>query len=241
MSGKRREDVHEKDIQSLKYFDKLLPLLERLHEVGCQRDKAGNRELHFDQYCMMVLLFLFNPVVRSLRAIQQASELKKVQKKLGCGRLRWLAQRSHRRFEPERLKEIIAELGMQLEPVGRDPLLKDVRHTIPSWTARCLKGLPLLMQAAAEDPRAAKYKAKWRLHFQFEVERYIPRRSSDCGRGRKADERAVSNGMIEPGRCYVKDRGYAKFTLFNAIHGETAITSAAYATTAICRFSKSVR
>jgi IS4 transposase len=35
---------------------------------------------------MMVLLFLFNPVVSSLRAIQQATELKKVQKKLGCSR-----------------------------------------------------------------------------------------------------------------------------------------------------------
>src|SRR5512145_1264480 len=113
MSGKRREDVHEKDIQGLKYFDKLLPLLERLHEVGCGRDKAGNRELHFDRYCMLVLLFLFNPVARSLRAIQQASELKKVQKKLGCGRasLGSLSEATDV-FEPERLKEIIAELGM---------------------------------------------------------------------------------------------------------------------------------
>jgi hypothetical protein len=36
--------------------------------VGCQRDKAGNRELFMDQYCSLVLLFLFNPCVRSLRA-----------------------------------------------------------------------------------------------------------------------------------------------------------------------------
>ncbi len=52
--------------------------------VGCQRDKAGNRTLHFDQYCLLVLLFFFNPVVRSLRAIEQASQLRKVQRKLGC-------------------------------------------------------------------------------------------------------------------------------------------------------------
>ena len=39
-----------------------------------------------DQYCMLVLLYLFNPIVSSLRAVQQASELKKVQKKLGCER-----------------------------------------------------------------------------------------------------------------------------------------------------------
>ena len=67
MAGKKREEVHEKDVQGLEYFDKLRPLLERLHEVGCERDKAHNRDLHFDQFGMMVLLFLFNPVVSSLR------------------------------------------------------------------------------------------------------------------------------------------------------------------------------
>ena len=112
MGGKRRDDVREEDVTGLKYFDKLAPLLARLHEVGCQRDKAGNRKLHYDQYCMLVLLFLFNPVVRSLRAIEQASELRKVQRKLGCQRasLGSLSEATDV-FLPERLKEIIAELG----------------------------------------------------------------------------------------------------------------------------------
>jgi hypothetical protein len=225
VAGNKREEVRDEDVTGLKYFDKLQPLLKRLHKVGCERDKAGNRQLHFDQYCMLVLLFLFNPVVRSLRAIQQASELKKVQKKLGCGRasLGSLSEATDV-FQPQRLKEIIAELGMQLEPVGRDPRLKDVRHTITLVDGTLLKGLPLLMQAAAEDPRAAKYKAKWRLHFQFEVERHIPAKFelTDGASGGKADERAVLERGIEPGRCYVKDRGYAKFALFNAIHGENS-------------------
>ena len=60
-------------------FEQLKPLLERLHEVGCERDKAGNRELHYDEFCLFLLLGLFNPVVDSLRGLQQASELEKVQ------------------------------------------------------------------------------------------------------------------------------------------------------------------
>ncbi len=76
--------ITEKDIVGLKYFHQLSGLLEQLHEVGCEGDNAGNRTLHMDQYCMLVLLYLFNPIVSSLRAVQQASELKKVQKKLGC-------------------------------------------------------------------------------------------------------------------------------------------------------------
>jgi hypothetical protein len=33
--------------------------LARLHDDGCERNTAGNRELHYDQYCMLVLLFLY--------------------------------------------------------------------------------------------------------------------------------------------------------------------------------------
>ena len=60
---RKQEKIQEKDITGLKYFDKLNPLLERLHEEGCERDTAGNRQLHFDQYCMLILLYLFNPIV----------------------------------------------------------------------------------------------------------------------------------------------------------------------------------
>jgi hypothetical protein len=38
------------------------------------RDKAGNRRLHVDQSCTLILLYLFNPVVVSLRSLQPASE-----------------------------------------------------------------------------------------------------------------------------------------------------------------------
>jgi hypothetical protein len=220
MAGKRRADVREEDVTGLKYFDKLAPLLARLHEVGCQRDKAGNRKLHYDQYCMLVLLFLFNPAVRSLRAIEQASELRKVQRKLGCQRasLGSLSEATDV-FLPERLKEIIAELGEQLEPIARDPRLKDVQHTLTLVDGTLMKGLPVLMQAAMPDPRTAKLKAKFRLHTQFDLERGVPVRidvTEGIGKG-EADERAVLARALESGRCYVKDRGYAKFQLFNAI------------------------
>jgi hypothetical protein len=222
MAGKKREDVREEDVTGLKYFDKLAPLLARLHDVGCERDKPGNRKLHFDQYCMLVLLFLFNPVVRSLRAIEQASELRKVQRKLGCQRAS-LASLSEAKdvFQPERLREIIAELGEQLQPIARDPRLKDVQHTLTLVDGTLMKGLPVLLQAALADPRTAKLKAKARLHTQFDLERSVPIRidvTEGISRG-EADERAVLARALETGRCYVKDRGYAKFKLFNEIVG----------------------
>jgi hypothetical protein len=222
MAGKKREDVREEDVTGLKYFDKLAPLLPRLHDVGCQRDKAGNRTLHFDHYCLLVLLSLFNPVVRSLRAIQQASQLRKVQRKLGCLRasLGSLSEATDV-FQPERLKEIIAELGRQLQPLARDPRLRDVEHTLTLVDGTLLKGLPLLVQAGTADLRAAKM-AKVRLHTQFDLARGVPVRidvTEGVSRG-EADERSVLGRALEKGRCYVEDRGYAKFKLFNAIVAE---------------------
>jgi hypothetical protein len=51
--GERK--LRNRDIQGLKYFRKLQPLLARLHSVGIQRDVAGNRNLHMDQYCTLML------------------------------------------------------------------------------------------------------------------------------------------------------------------------------------------
>jgi hypothetical protein len=220
MAGQKRKKVREEDVTGLKYFDKLAPLLARLHDVGCLRDKAGNRKLHFDQYCMLVLLFLFNPVVRSLRAIEQASTLRKVQRKLGCqhASLGSLSEAAGV-FDPEPLKEIIAELGDQLWPIARDPRLKDVQHTLTLVDGTLLKGLPVLIQATLSDPRAAKHEAKVRLHTQFDLERGVPIRidvTEGSGRG-EASERAVLEKVLQSGRCYVDDRGYAKFALFNEI------------------------
>ena len=211
--------LKDKDVRGLKYFDQLLPLLQRLHDVGCQRDTAGNRSLHYDHYCLFVLLFLFNPIVTSLRGLQQASQLKTVRKKLGCPRtsLGSLSE-SVSVFDPQRLKEIIAELGGRLEPIGRDKRLKDIRHTVTLVDATLLSALPAMAEASLLKTTTGSGLVKWRLHTHFEVERHVPARI-DVTRegGGDCDERAVLEQTIESDRLYVKDRGYAKFTLFNRI------------------------
>ncbi|MEN1678159.1 MAG: hypothetical protein AAGJ46_01090 [Planctomycetota bacterium] len=68
----KKAPIRERDVQGVKQLGRLLPLLERLHGVGSERDKAGNRRLHMDQYCTLVLLFFFNPLFTSLRGLQQA-------------------------------------------------------------------------------------------------------------------------------------------------------------------------
>jgi hypothetical protein len=219
-SGRR---IQAKDITGLKYFDELLPLFERLHDDDCARDKAGNRILHYDQYCLMVLVFLFNPICSSLRALQQATGLKNVQKKLGCQRaaLGSLSE-AGTIFDPERLIGIIQELDGRLAQKTsgkpRDKRLAELPGTLTLVDATLITAMPRIMQASVRKRHGESGTVKWRLHTHFEAERYIPSRI-DVTRdgGGDNDERAVMGKTIESDRLYVKDRGYAKFKLFNDI------------------------
>ena len=221
MDGRRKKQdrITEADVSGLKYFDRLAPLLARLHDVGCQRDKAGNRQLHFDQYCMLILLYLFNPIVTSLRGLQQASELAKVQKRLGCSRaaLGSLSE-SAAVFDPQRLQEIVLELGAELKPLGRDPRLRDVPGALAAVDGTLLSALPRLMQASFLKQTTGSGLVKWRLHTHFEVDRGVPTRIEVTPDGGGVhDERAVLERTVQADHTYVMDRGYAKFALFNAI------------------------
>ena len=218
--AKKRDQIRAEDVTGLKYFRRLLPLFERLHDVGCQRDKARNRQLHMDQYCSLILLFLFNPCLRSLRALQQASELKNVQRKLGCGRasLGSLSEATDV-FDPERLREIIHELAEQTRPV-RDVAGKEVRQLLTAVDGSVVQTLSTIAQAAYLKTKQGESRSAWRLHTHFDVERGVPIRIDvTTGRnGGKAEEKNMLRRRLAADHCYILDRWYAQFQLFDEIH-----------------------
>ena len=57
MAAKKKPKVKAKDLQGFKYFKLLNPLLERLHDLGTERDQAGNRQLFFDQYAALLPIY----------------------------------------------------------------------------------------------------------------------------------------------------------------------------------------
>ncbi len=211
MARKNRSNLKEEDLQGFKYFKILGPLLESLHEVGTQRDKAQNRQLFFDQYGALLLLYFFNPILTSLRGIQQASHLGKVQKKLGCrGTSLGSLNEAANVFDAQHLEEIIAELAAR---IPRQTLTRD-QQALKNLTAVDGSLLPALSKMAwalwlDEEHRAAK------MHVAFEVMRGIPVKVTITeGNG---NEKHQLRGMLEPGRLYVVDRGYAEYQLFQDI------------------------
>jgi Transposase DDE domain len=211
--------IRERDIQGLKYLDSLLPLLSSLHEVGCQRDKAGNRQLHYDEYCLLVLLFLFNPVVRSLRALQQASELKNVQKKLGCGRasLGSLSEATDV-FDPQRLEGIIETLLGQVPQTG-DVGRGQVRQRLVAVDGSVIKTLASLAEAAYLRDKNGRTHCGWRFHTHFDLDRRVPTRMevTSALQSGKTDEKQHLRRRLEADCCYVMDRWFGQFALWNEI------------------------
>ncbi len=218
--GADEPKLQASDIEGLEYFEMIAPLLMRLHQDGCKRDKAKQRDLHFDQHCMLVLLYLFNPAITSLIGIQQASELSKVRKKLGCSRtsLGSLSEAS-RVFDSHRLKEIIAELGKDRRAIrGHFEFGKVDNKTITLVDGSLVSAMPNIIQASLLKASEGSGLVKWRLHTHFEVDRYVPTRIDVTpDGGGENDERSVMEQTIQEDRLYVMDRGYAKFTLFNKI------------------------
>jgi Transposase DDE domain len=204
-------------LDGVKFLGRLQPLLERLRRVGCERDRAGNRRLFFDQVAGLILLTFFNPSLKSLRDLQAASRLKQVRKKLGCNEaaLGSLSE-AMRVFDPELLTEIIQELLAKIpDSPAADPRLKELAHVPTAVDGTLLRQLPQITQACF----AARRDRGWKLHTHFEVLRGVPTltRLTDASGQGPASEKAVLRGSLLPDRCYITDRGYEEFSLFNAI------------------------
>jgi len=121
-------------------------------------------------------------------------------------------------FDTERLKEIIAELAAQLEPLDRDARLQSIEPILMLVDGTLISALPSIMEASWRKQNDGSGLVKWRLHTHFEVDRYVPTRIDVTPNGGgEDDERAVLGRTIESDRLYVMDRGYAKFALFNQI------------------------
>lgn len=211
MARKQQPKVTAKDIKGLKYFRILQPFLQRLHEAGTERDRAGNRKLFFDQYGALLLLYFFSPILTSLRGIQQASTLRKVQKRLGCDRVSRgsLSEASHV-FDADLLQEIIGELATQALPLQTGTEAEALKG-LTAADGSLLPALPKMAWAlwVDDEHRAAK------LHLQFDVLKGVPIAATiTAGNGCEHDQLRAA---LQPGRLYVIDRGYAEYQLFQDI------------------------
>jgi hypothetical protein len=211
MANRQRVEFKDADLQGLKYFKILKPLLERLHDSGTARDRANNRRLFFDQYGCLVLLYFFNPIITSLRSIQQASTLAKVQKLFGCERaaLGSLSEAS-RVFDPELLREIIDQLAERAQPLLAGKEAEALRG-LTAVDGSLLRAMPKMAWALWKDESNRAV----RMHIHFDVFKGVPTQATiTAGQGSERDQ---LRAHLQPGGFYVVDRGYRDYDFFQEI------------------------
>jgi hypothetical protein len=212
--------IREEDL-SLVCLGKVLPMLDRLRDCGTRRDRAGNRQFFFDDYCKSVLLFLFNPMIDSLRMLMQAAELPRVCTRLGIKRFSLGSfSESVRVFEPELLEQVIGELVADATKLQVTPELARLKHLLTIVDGTLLATLPKLASTLCHTRKDGKPHHAWRLHMHLPIDLPVPElivRTSGSNR-KECTERQQLRQHLLPGRCYVLDRGFHEASLLNDIH-----------------------
>jgi Transposase DDE domain len=200
-------------LQGQRLVQPALKLIERLHDVGVQRDHAGNRKLFFDQYAALLLMYFCNPALDILRALQQVTGWEKTRQKLGIERtsLGSLSEAA-RIFDAEKLRPILQELAAQAVPlaVGREA---EALRGLIAVDGSIFAALPRMAWALWMDADHRGVK----LHLHFDVLKGVP---ADATLTPAACSEGVAlSGSLQPGCLYVVDRGYVDYELFAKIIG----------------------
>lgn len=216
MAGQRRDRRRQtaesgRRLRSVRLIKPLEKLLRQIHSAGAERDRAGNRKFFYDHYLSLLLLYFVNPALDSMRALQNASNWEQVRRRLGIPRVSLGSlSESATVFDPALVRPILKELAQRARPhfKGREAqALADLTAVDGSVFA----ALPRMAWALWQDAEHRGVK----LHLQFQVSEGVP--SDALLTPAACSEPAALTAMLEPGRLYVGDRGYAGFQLFRNI------------------------
>jgi hypothetical protein len=211
MPDAESEQSAARRLRSVRMIGPLRRLLKQIHAAGTERDRAGNRLFHYDDYLSLLLLYFVNPSLTSLRALQNASNWEQVRKRLRIPRVSLGSlSESVRVFDPALVRPILKELARLARPQfqGREA---EALANLTAVDGSFFAALPRMAWALWMDAEHRGVK----LHLQFHACQGVP---GDALLSKAASsEPAALTSMLEGGRLYVCDRGYASFELFRSI------------------------
>jgi hypothetical protein len=198
-------------LQGQRLVQPVLKAIMRLHNLGAERDRAGNRKLFYDQYLTLVLMYFCTPALESLRSLQQATGWEKTRRKLGIERaaLGSLSEAA-RVFDAQRLRPIVRELAEKALPLSKGRQAEALQG-LTAVDGSIFAALPRMAWALWKDDDHRGVK----LHLHFDVLKGVPADATVTPAA--CSEGAALADALQPGRLYVLDRGYADYALFATI------------------------
>lgn len=207
-----KKEIKSSQVKGAKYLKRIIKQLKEMHDIAVDPLRPNKRKLHMDEYIAMFLMSMFSPVCDSLRSIQRASELKDVCERFGFKRtgVSTLSDAQHV-FDASLLEPIIESLygdivkksSKSKTVLGPEIILVD-GTVIPA-----IKDMLWAAYGNSGDNKAVK------CHFLYNLTHNIPMFTEITSAN--ISEKKVLEGLLESGKCYVMDRGYAKHALMQKI------------------------
>jgi hypothetical protein len=216
--------VKQEDLSCLGIVRQILPYRNWLAErAAVDETEHGNTRLRQIDVLLVLLAGFFNPAVRSLRLIEQLSQLPWVRGHLAVKKAaRSTLSDALKRFDPQALVPLIEQLMQEipaLEKMSRvDREVRDLLgacREIIAADGSMFSAASDVVWALNQGGRGGKSQAV-RMNLQLDVERFFPVDLSISG-SEQGSEPAAYLGRLLSGVIYLVDRNYVHFGFINAV------------------------
>lgn len=204
--AQRPPAVTEAELRNWKLLEsfqrRLQPVLEQAPPTPTEQDPR--RKLLPADYFSLLLFGLFNPVLKTTRALCAATAFKRMQAEVcrGTVSLGSFSEMQHL-VDPELLAGLLRSLAAEAQPVFGDERVRAHVEELIAVDGSLLPALPRMAWALWQD---AQHRAG-KLHLEFAVWRNVPVEFTvTAGNG---SERAAWKEKLRAGVCYVNDRHYS--------------------------------
>lgn len=170
-----------------------------------------NRVVFYDDLVMAYLMAFFHPTVRSLRTLDDLSQVPAMARRLSTDRLcRSTISDANALFDAQLLEPIIEHLRARVPHLRqRDPQLAELLKQVIAVDGTLFTVAADVAWALRQRRPNGKGRATVRLNLKLDCAAGLPEGVAVSGAG--VSETQAAAAMIEPGCIYVQDRGYVDF------------------------------
>lgn len=170
-----------------------------------------NRKLYFDDLLIALLVAFFNPVARSLRGVEDASQMPGINKHLDIAAIkRSTASDALAAFDPQLLVPLIAHLRRQITPhqeTHANPSLQGMLNRLLAYDGSYFRTAADVGWALRErHGKNQRLRGRVRLNLHMSVRDGLPVCVSWAGDGDPGEHVAILDG-VQAGQIVVADRG----------------------------------
>lgn len=218
MARTPRPKPKEDQLKCLALVRAVTPLIRRLDDAS--HPVHGNVQLQITDALVVLLAAFFNPTVRSLRLIEQLSQMSWVQGHLNVQRIcRSTLSDAFERFDPQHLFPLIQGLMKQV------PHLQRIDGDLEKLCRRILAADGSYFTLAADAAWALMHtkrngvkQAQCRLNLQLDIDSFTPADLSVSGQDEGSEPAALSSRLAS-GVIYLLDRNFVHFGLLRDVLG----------------------